>query len=281
MNKQTGVPIGLALLAAAAAVGLPAVPQPLEYHQFADRRRMLGIDNFLDVTSNFGFLFAGIAGLAILLGGRTQFEQRVERWPWIVFFVGMVLTMAGSCFYHLGPNHESLFWDRLAMTIAFMGLVSAQIVDRIDVRAGLLLLAPMVLIGMATAVYWIVSERQGAGNVLPYALLQGFAVFVLLLMAVLNPSRYTRANDLYTIFGWYVLAKVLEHFDAEVLALTQFVSGHTLKHLAAAAAGFVACNMLIKRRLLAPTVLASMPNVGADADFERLIPTSQAPRAFD
>mgnify|MGYP001099297076 CR=1 FL=1 len=114
---------------------------------------------------------------------------------------------------------------------------------------GLALLAPMLLVGMASVVYWIVSERMGAGNVLPYALLQGYAVVVLLMMAALHPSRYTRANDLYFIFGWYVLAKLLEHFDAQVLAYSHAVSGHSLKHVAAAAAGFVTCRMLVRRTL--------------------------------
>lgn len=139
------------------------------------------------------------------------------------------------------------------MTIAFMSLVSAQIAARISPSAGLLLLAPMLLVGMASVVHWIVSERRGAGNLRPYALLQGYAVFVLLLMAVMNPSRYTRASDLYFIFGCYVLAKLLESFDARVLAYSHLVSGHALKHLAAATGGFVACWMLAKRRLLPPS----------------------------
>jgi len=252
MKKQTWILLAFTLLVVAAAVGLPAVPQPPDYHHFADTRHALGIDNFLDVVSNLAFLFAGIAGLVIVFGGYTHFEQRSERWPWVVFFVGIALTAAGSTYYHLSPDNETLFWDRLPMTIAFMGLVSAQIVDRVNVRAGLLLLAPMLLVGVASVVYWIATERQGAGNVLPYALLQGYAVFVLLLMAVLNPSRYTRASDLYFIFGWYVLAKLLESFDAQVLAYRHIVSGHTLKHIAAAAASFVACWMLMKRRLQVP-----------------------------
>jgi hypothetical protein len=110
----------------------------------------------------------------------------------------------------------------------------------------------MLLVGMASVVYWIATERMGAGNVLPYGLLQGYAVIVLLVMAVLHRSRYTRANDLYYIFGWYVLAKVLEFLDAPVLALSHFVSGHTLKHVAAAAGGLVACRMLMQRTLVEP-----------------------------
>ncbi len=255
MSKRIAFIVAVTLVTVAAAFLLPAMPQPPDYHEFADQRGALGIDNFLDVVSNAAFLLAGIAGLVVVLSGRARFEFPAERWPWLVFFVGILLTAAGSSYYHLEPNNETLFWDRLPMTIAFMGLVSSQIVDRISVRTGLALLGPMLLVGMASVVYWIATERAGAGNVLPYALLQAYAVFILLLMAVLHPSRYTRASDLYFIFGWYVLAKLLELFDGLVLAHSHVVSGHTLKHLAAAAAGFVVCYMLTHRTLVpaAPT----------------------------
>jgi hypothetical protein len=256
LTKRTALIVALTLAAVAAAFLLPATPQPPDYHHFADQRGALGIDNFLDVVSNAAFLLAGIAGLVVVLSGRARFEFSQERWPWVVFFVGILLTAAGSSYYHLEPNNETLFWDRLPMTIAFMGLVSSQIVDRINVRTGLLLLGPMLLVGMASVVYWIVTERAGAGNVMPYALLQGYAVLVLLLMAIVHPSRYTRASDLYFIFGWYVLAKLLELFDALVLAHSHVVSGHTLKHVAAAAAGFVAAYMLTHRTLKSPAPTA-------------------------
>ncbi len=44
-----------------------------------------------------------------------------------------------------------------------------------------------------------------------------------------------------------MLAKVLEHFDHEIYALGGVVSGHTLKHVAAAVAGFVVWWMLLTR----------------------------------
>jgi hypothetical protein len=53
------------------------------------------------------------------------------------------------------------------------------------------------------------------------------------------------------VFAAYVIAKLMEHFDREVLALGNLVSGHTLKHLAAAVAGFVLCRMLWRRTLIA------------------------------
>ena len=264
MSKSTAFVIAFTLLTAAAAFLLPAMPQPLDYHDFADQRDAFGIDNFLDVASNAAFLLAGAAGLFVVFSGRARFEFPAERWPSAVFFLGILLTAAGSAWYHLAPDNESLFWDRLPMTIAFMGLVSSQVVERINVRAGLLLLGPMLLVGMASVVYWIATERMGAGNVLPYGLLQGYAVVVLLIMAVLHRSRYTRANDLYFIFGWYVLAKLLELFDGQVLAYSHLVSGHSLKHVAAAAAGFVACGMLVRRTLVQPEAVAS-PSVARRA----------------
>jgi hypothetical protein len=85
--------------------------------------------------------------------------------------------------------------------------------------------------------------------VMPYAVLQGYAVVILFLMAWLQPSRYTRGNDIYWVFAGYVLAKLLETFDRQLFSLGHLVSGHTLKHVAAAVAGLVVCRMLLLRRL--------------------------------
>jgi len=240
----------ITLLAVAAALLIPAMPQPLAYHDFVDQREAVGIPNFLNVTSNVGFLLVGIVGLFAALGRHTRFQFSVERWPWVIFFVGVLLTSAGSSYYHLVPNNETLFWDRLPMTIAFMALICSQIVDRINVRAGLSLLLPMLLLGAASVIYWRVTERAGAGNVIPYAVLQGYSMLILFLMTAFVPSRYTRGNDLYWVFGWYALSKVLETFDAEVFGLSgHVVSGHTLKHFAAALAGAAVCLMLTRRTL--------------------------------
>jgi len=35
---------------------LPAMPQPVDYHAFADDRRLVGVANFLDVVSNAAFV---------------------------------------------------------------------------------------------------------------------------------------------------------------------------------------------------------------------------------
>jgi hypothetical protein len=131
-----------------------------------------------------------------------------------------------------------------------MALVCSQIVDRISIRAGLALLIPMLVLGAASVIYWRITERAGVGNVVPYAVLQGYSVVILLLMAALTPSRYDRGSLLYWVFGWYVLSKFLETYDVEVFRWGHLVSGHTLKHLAAAAAGVAVVVMLTRRTLI-------------------------------
>jgi hypothetical protein len=263
MNTRTLLLIGLTLLAVALALFLPAVPQPMAYHDFADKREAYGIENFLDVGSNLAFALAGGAGLLLVLRPRSCFASSAERWPYLVFCVGVLLTAAGSCYYHLKPNNETLFWDRLPMTIAFMALISAQIVDRVDARAGLLALVPMLLIGVGTVVYWIITERRGRGNVMPYVVLQAYAVIVMLKLAAMHPSRYTHGAAIYAVFAGYLLAKVFEHYDRQIFELTGMVSGHTLKHVAAGLAGLPVAYMLWRRRLVVPAAAAAIGASGS------------------
>ena len=219
MANRTWYIVGFTLLSIAAAFLLPAIPQPAAYHDFADHRAGFGIENVLDVVSNVGFLLAGIAGLVVVLRPRTRFEFAAERWPYGLFFLGLVLTAAGSAYYHLAPDNERLFWDRLPITIALMSLIAAQVVDRVSVRAGLALLVPALLAGAASTLYWIATERAGAGNLVPYVVVQAYAVVILLVFALLLPSRYTRGSDVYWVFAAYVIAKLMELFDRELLAL--------------------------------------------------------------
>jgi hypothetical protein len=260
MTTRTRYIVGFTVLSVLAAFLLPAMPQPVSYHDFADHREMLGVANFFDVASNAAFVLAGLAGFAVVLRPRAVFAADNERWPYAVFFAGMVLTGLGSAYYHLVPDNERLFWDRLPMTIAFMSLIAAQVVDRIHARTGLALLVPMLLVGAASVLYWRTTERAGTGNVMPYAVLQGYSVVILFLLALLQPSRYTRGNDIYWVFAAYVLAKLLETFDRQLFSLGHAVSGHSLKHLAAAAAGLAVGRMLWLRRLQSGT-----PAVGSAA----------------
>jgi hypothetical protein len=241
------------LACVAAALLLPAVPQPLDYHGFVDERRLLGIPNFHNVVSNLPFVLAGLAGFEVMNRARGAFAHAAERWAYYVFFFGLVLTGIGSAYYHLAPDNETLFWDRLPMTIAFAGLVSAQLSERMSLRAGVASLLPMLVLGAASVIYWRLTERAGAGNVLPYAILQGYTMLGVLLLALTHPSRYTRGTDIYWVFGAYLIAKITETLDVQIFAWTAgLVSGHTLKHLFAAAAGVIICVDLLRRQQITP-----------------------------
>jgi hypothetical protein len=263
LRTRTRYIVGFTVLCMLAAFLLPPMPQPVVYHDFADHRTLFGVENFLDVATNVAFVLAGLVGLAVVLRPATVFGARIERLPYAVFFTGVVLTGLGSAYYHLVPDNERLFWDRLPMTIAFMSLVAAQVVDRIDTRQGIALLLPMLLIGAGSVLYWRATERAGAGNVMPYAVLQGYSVVILFLLARLQPSRYTRGNDIYWVFAGYVVAKLLETFDRQLYELGHIASGHSLKHLAAAVAGLLVCRMLYLRTLQ-PRSQATLSAAGLD-----------------
>jgi len=48
----------------------PSLPQPLEYHNFADQRCLCcGVPNTLDVVSNAPFLLVALLGVEVLYGG--------------------------------------------------------------------------------------------------------------------------------------------------------------------------------------------------------------------
>ena len=90
MNLRTKVIVGFTAVSVAAAFLLPAVPQPTAYHHFADQRADFGVERFLDVASNAGFLISGLLGLGLLIGRRVHFQFESERWPYRVFFFGIL-----------------------------------------------------------------------------------------------------------------------------------------------------------------------------------------------
>jgi hypothetical protein len=203
----------------------------------------------MNVASNLAFLLAGAAGFAVIAHSPSPFEHPAERWPYWAFFLGLLMTGFGSAYYHLEPNNETLFWDRLPMTVAFAGLVAAQLSERFNARLGIALLPVLLAVGAASVIFWRATERAGAGNVLPYALLQSYAMLAVLLLALTHPSRYTRGGDIYWVFAAYLIAKMSETLDVEIWHLTGgVVSGHTLKHLFAALSGVIVCGTLWLRR---------------------------------
>ncbi|MBM3527772.1 MAG: alkaline phytoceramidase [Alphaproteobacteria bacterium] len=228
---------GLAAVSLLGLLLLPPIPQSQAYHRFADQRAIFGIPNFWDVISNLPFVLVGLAGMRIVRGDRSAF----------VFFLGVFLTGFGSAYYHWSPNDIGLFWDRLPMTFAFMAILANAIGERIDARAGALLFWPLVALGVASLLVWLRYD-----DLRLYAWVQFFPCLALPIMFALFPPKYTGTGYWFAAAGFYVLAKVLEYADAAIFASGHLVSGHTLKHLAAAGACYALLRAFQTRRPVPP-----------------------------
>jgi len=244
------VPLALALAAVAWGIFAPPLAQSQAYHLFADTRTWLAVANAADTLSNAAFLLVGALGLAFLRrerAARARFATPQEMRAYTVFFVGVALTSVGSAYYHLAPDDARLVWDRLPMTVAFMSLVAVVVQERIDARLGGALLWPLVLLGLASVAYWRWSALAGVENLRPYLAVQFGSIAVVLAVSLLYRSRYTHGAVIFALAAAYGLAKVAEVCDREILELGGWVSGHTLKHLAAAAGVWLLLRALQRR----------------------------------
>jgi hypothetical protein len=57
-------------------------------------------------------------------------------------------------------------------------------------------------------------------------------------------SRYTQASDIFIALAWYAVAKLAEVVDREIYDVGHLVSGHTAKHVLAAAGVYWILHML-------------------------------------
>lgn len=224
-------------------------PQPQGYHQFADARTLLGIPNFWNVVSNALFLVPGIAGLWILGSGNHPGILPALNPAYHILFAGVLLTAFGSAWFHLEPNNDTLFWDRLPMTIAFMSLVAIIVGEHISEALGRRLLWPLLLIGAVSVIYWDYSEATNAGDLRLYGLVQFLPMLLIPVILLGYESVFDRTRFIWILFLLYVLAKVFEQLDAVLYDTGGIISGHSIKHVCAALGPIVLLYGGTKRRL--------------------------------
>ncbi len=215
---------GLIVASLAALLLLPAIPQDQSYHLFADQRTLLGISHFWNVISNLPFIAVGGVGL-------WQFRRNPAT---AVLFLAILLTGFGSSYYHLNPNDRTLFWDRLPMALGFMAILAIVIEERLDARTGAMLLWPLLAIAVFSLLVW-----RWTDDLRLYAWVQFFPIVALLVIFLTRPPKYTGTRYWILAAALYVLAKLFEFYDDAIYSIGSIVSGHTLKHLAAAAACFM------------------------------------------
>lgn len=239
----------LVLVAAAAALALHGpIPQPADYHGFADRRPWLGIANAGDVLSNLGF---AIVGAWLLLATRGHDARRVlgAAAPGYTLFAGsLVLTAAGSAYYHLAPDNATLVWDRLPIALACAGLLSGARAQTVSPRQPLAFTIALALGAAASVGWWAFTESAGTGDLRAYLLLQAAPlVLVPLWQAIARAPRRDRLAFAAAV-ALYLFAKGAEISDRAVLEAAGIVSGHTLKHVLATLAMGAVGTMIVRSR---------------------------------
>ncbi len=217
------------------------IAQSQAYHRFADTRALFGVANGADVLSNAAFALVGAAGLWTLARGRAVLRSTWESAAWICVFTGVLATAVGSAWYHAAPDDAGLAWDRLPMTVVFTAFLAVQLGERVAPRLGRAALVPLVLAGAGSVVLW-----RTTGDLRAYAAVQFVPLPVLAYLLVRRRGCYDRTADVVWVLAWYAAAKALEALDVVVWELGLGVSGHTLKHLAAACGA--ACLVVHVRR---------------------------------
>jgi hypothetical protein len=107
----------------------------------------------------------------------------------------------------------------------------------------------LVLAGIFSALYWAWTTQNGVGDLRPYALVQFLPILALpFILLLYRRYTYLPTAAIFWLLAWYILAKLFEHYDGAIFDLTgQLISGHSLKHLAAAAAPLVIAQTLWRR----------------------------------
>ncbi|MBS95304.1 MAG: alkaline phytoceramidase [Chromatiales bacterium] len=219
---------------------LPPIAQDPAYHDFADSRRVAGITNFWNVISNLPFLAVGVWGLLSSRRCRPDLVPIV-----IVFSLGAVLICLGSSWYHLAPINETLTWDRLTMTVSFMAFFAYTLVMVTGSARTRYALSPLLIAGVASVIYWDISEAAGQGDLRPYALVQFMPGLLIIFFLLLYPQKFPARRTLWLVIAAYTVAKLLEWQDRFIYDSLLPLSGHTLKHIAAAVGAYYGVRVML------------------------------------
>ena len=234
VNRSSGV----GAQASAIALALHgAIPQLAEYHAFADARGWLGLPNAANVLSNLPFTLIGAWGLWRL----SAIQHGPARAAWCCFCAALACTGFGSAIYHWAPANASLVLDRLPIAWACAALLCAFLSERVDAAWGhASTLCGAFIVATASVAWWWFSEHQGHGDLRPYLYLQ-FLPMLLVPAALCMKLRVQNNAGVpdaawWAVLALYAAAKLMELADHSVFEAIAFSSGHTLKHLLAAAA---------------------------------------------
>jgi hypothetical protein len=222
---------GITIMGMSALFFIKPIAQNPNYHLFADQRTFLSIEHFWNVVSNIPFFVLGLLGMFFTIKKYHAIQHNTNCF---VFYLGIFLTALGSMYYHQQPSSQTLVWDRLPMTISFMAFFSIIIGDYICITTGKRMLFPLLLLGIISIIYWQMTKSKGHEDLRFYVLIQFLPIILIPIVLILFKNDNPLTKTYWHILMVYVIAKVCEANDEFIFHHTQFISGHSLKHLAAA-----------------------------------------------
>jgi hypothetical protein len=136
------------------------------------------------------------------------------------------------------------------MTLGFAAVLVLVVEERLNARLGAILLWPALATGLFSLLLW-----RWTGDLRLYFWVQFFPGVAIILLFLLYPPKYTGTSYWIGAGILYALAKVFEFTDEAIFSVNGLLSGHTLKHLAAAAACFAILRYFQTRQ----TILDAQP----------------------
>ena len=174
---------------------------PQSYHNFSDKRTILGIPNGFNVLSNFAILIPAI------ISYRNENNS---------LFIHLFLLAIASSYYHLNPSDETIFWDLLM--IATTSMIIFNMINE-NKNEGF-----FYLFGILSVIYWKMT-----GDLRLYLLI---LICVPLYIIFKYYKNITLRKYIIIFIITFILARLFEHSDNFTYQLTnQQISGHTLKHI--------------------------------------------------
>ena len=186
---------------------------PKGYHYFADKRRLVGLPNAMNVLSNLFIIIPVI----YLLKHKTENNTNNN-----LLIIHITLLSLASAYYHYNPSDKSIFWDILM--IATLSIIVLNIIN--EYKYGSL----FYILGILSVVYW-----KQTGDIRLYLLILIGVPIIFFLKYYGNKEEEDDKGikkNLYIILFFTVLYRFVEYYDHQIYNITnKMISGHTLKHI--------------------------------------------------
>jgi hypothetical protein len=117
------------------------------------------------------------------------------------------------------------------MALTFMAILAVAVEECASAKAGAILLWPLLALAVFSLLLW-----RWTDDLRLYGWVQFFPGIALPLLFLVCRPKYSGMYYWLIIAAFYALAKLCEFYDQAIYSIRFFLSGHTLKHFAAASA---------------------------------------------